>query len=130
MIFISAYSEADLAREASEIGGFSYLLKPVDRRDLLPAIEVAMSRFNEIKALNKEIRDLQEAIRARKQIEQAKGILMKRLGLSEPEAMRRIQQRSRRERKPLGELAAEVIAADTFFTDWEEEERRDSRKAR
>lgn len=124
IIFISAYSEADLAREVGEVGGFSYLVKPVDWKDLLPAIEVAMSRFNEIKALNQEVRALQEAIRARKQIEQAKGILMKRLQLSEPEAMRRLQQRSRSERKRLEEMAAEVIAADTFFASWEEEERR------
>lgn len=129
IIFISAYSEADLAREVGEIGGFSYLVKPVDWKDLMPAIEVALARFNEIQALNKEVRALQEAMKARKRIEQAKGILMKRLQLSEQEAMRRLQQRSRRERRSLEELAAEVIAADTYFATWEEEERRNPRRA-
>lgn len=129
IIFVSAYSEADLAREVSEIGGLAYLLKPVDQKDLLPAIEVALARFTEIETLSEAVQALQKAIQARKRIEQAKGILMTRLHLSEPEAMRSLQQRSRRERKPLEELAAEVIAADTFFADWEEGGRRDPRKA-
>jgi len=123
IIFISAFSEADLAKEASEAGGFSYLLKPVDRKNLLPAIEVVMARFHEVEALHEAVLGLQKTLELRKRIEQAKGILMKRLHLSEAEAMLRLQQRSRSERKPLGEVAAEVIAADMFFVSWEEESR-------
>lgn len=126
IIFISAYSEVTLAQAASEIGGFAYLRKPVDRLDLLPAIEVALGRFREAETLRRTVLDLEQAIELRKRVEQAKGILMRRLQISEPEAMRRLQQRSRQERKPLGEVVAEVIAADTFFASWERE-RRDMR---
>jgi two-component system, response regulator PdtaR len=121
VIFISAYSEAKLAQTASVIGGFAYLLKPIDRQDLLPAITVALERFREAEALRQDIQKLEQALELRKRVEQAKGILMKRLQVAESEAMYRLQQRSRQTRKPLGELAAEVIAADTFFACWEQE---------
>ncbi|HXH11724.1 MAG TPA: response regulator [Alphaproteobacteria bacterium] len=121
IIFVSAYSEATLAQAASEIGGFAYLRKPVDRLDLLPAIEVALGRFREAEALRRAVQDLEQAIELRKRVEQAKGILMRRLQIPEPEAMRRLQQRSRQERKPLGEVVAEVITADAFFASWERE---------
>jgi AmiR/NasT family two-component response regulator len=123
IIFVSAYSEAALAQAASEIGGFAYLCKPVDRLDLLPAIEVALGRFREAEALRQAVLHLEQAIELRKRVEQAKGILMRRLQISEPEAMRRLQQRSRQERKPLGGVVAEVIAADAFFAGWEQPRR-------
>jgi response regulator NasT len=121
VIFISAYSEARLAQGASVSGGFAYLLKPVDRQDLLPAIAVALGRFREAEALRQDVQELEQTLELRKHVEQAKGILMKRLQLAESEAMYRLQQRRRRTRKPLGEVAAEVIAADTFFAGWEQE---------
>jgi two-component system, response regulator PdtaR len=121
VIFISAYSEANLAQAASAIGGFGYLLKPVDRQDLLPAITVALGRFREAEALRQGVQDLEQALELRKRVEQAKGILMKRLQIAESTAMYRLRQRSRQTRKPLGEVVAEVIAADTFFACWEKE---------
>lgn len=128
VIFISAYSEANLAQEASTIGGFAYLLKPVDRQDLLPAIAVALGRFREAEGLRQGVQELEQALELRKRVEQAKGILMKRLQIAESEAMHRLQQRSRQTRKPLGEVVAEVIAADTFFAGWEQE-RKDTHSA-
>ena len=128
VIFISAYSEANLAQEASAIGGFAYLLKPVDRQDLLPAIAVVLGRFREAEELRQGVQELEQALELRKQVEQAKGILMKRLQIAESEAMHRLQQRSRKTRKPVGEVAAEVIAADTFFAGWEQE-RKDTHSA-
>jgi response regulator NasT len=121
VIFVSAYSEAHLAQAASAVGGFAYLLKPIDRQDLLPAITVALERFREAEALRQGIHELELALELRKRVEQAKGILMKRLQIAESEAMSRLQRRSRQRRRPLGEVAAEVIAADTFFVGWEQQ---------
>jgi AmiR/NasT family two-component response regulator len=126
VMFISAYSEANLAHAASTIGGFAYLIKPVDRQDLLPAITVTMGRFREAEALRQGVQELEQALGLRKRVEQAKGILMKRLQIAESEAMYRLQQRSRQTRKLVGEVAAEVIAADTFFVSWEQD-RKDTR---
>lgn len=119
IIFVSAYSNAALAQEASAVGGLAYLVKPVNQQDLLPAIEVALGRFREAEALRQSVQQLEQAIELRKRVEQAKGILMRRLHLTEPEAMRRLQQRSRQTRKPLGKVAEEVIEADVFFAGWE-----------
>jgi response regulator NasT len=121
IIFISAYSEPDLAQAASATGGFAYLLKPVDRQDLLPAIAVTLGRFREAEALRQDVQELEQALELRKRVEQAKGILMKRLQIAESEAMFRLQQRSRKTRTPLGAVVAEVIAADRFFVSWEQE---------
>lgn len=120
IILLSAHSEVGMARQAAEIGIYSYLLKPIDRKDLLPAIEVALSRFEEMQVLRREVADLKGAIRVRKIVEQAKGILMKRLHVSEAEAFRRLQHRARSTRRSLHEVAEEVVRADAFFAEFEE----------
>ena len=86
-----------------------YLIKPPRDGELLPAIELAISHFHEFIALQKENENLKKTIEARKIIEQAKGILMKRQGLSEPEAFSLIQRKSMDTRKPMVEIAQAVI---------------------
>ncbi len=90
----------------------TYLVKPVSESDLLPAIALAFARFNEFQELHKEVDTLRESLETRKLVERAKGILMRRLNLTEEEAFRRLQKRSQNENKKLGEIAQAIITAD------------------
>jgi response regulator NasT len=87
----------------------AYLVKPFDKRDLLPAIEMAMSRFAEIKALEDEVTGLRERLEARKLIERAKGALMTTKAMSEPEAFRWIQRAAMDNRTTMRDVAANVL---------------------
>jgi len=91
VVMLTAFSQRDLIERARDAGAMAYLVKPFQKRDLLPAIEMATSRFDEIRALEAEVDDLRERLEARKLIERAKGALMTKHGLSEPEAFRWIQ---------------------------------------
>lgn len=112
IILLTAYSEGSLAERAASAHVAAYLMKPVSSQDLMPAVALAMSRFNEFQTLNKEVTDLRDALETRKVIERAKGILMRRLNLSEEEAFRRMQKRSQNENKKMSEIASAVIMAD------------------
>ncbi len=112
IILLTAYSERDLAERAANAHVAAYLMKPVSENDLLPAIALAISRFTEFQQLHKEVDDLRDALETRKLVERAKGILMRRLDLSEEEAFRRLQRRSQNENKKLGEIANAIITAD------------------
>jgi response regulator NasT len=98
----------------------AYLLKPVNGPNLRSAIQVALARFKELDALRHEVTDLKEVLETRKVVEQAKGILMKRLQLSEAEAFRRLQQRSRSKRMTIREVAASILGAEEAFAEFEE----------
>ncbi|MFN3284879.1 MAG: ANTAR domain-containing response regulator [bacterium] len=111
VILLTAYSEPELVERATEAGVFAYLVKPVSEEDLLPTILLARARFEEFRVLQKEVADLREALEARKVIERAKGILMKRLGISEAEAFRRMQVQSQKENKKLVEIARAIVTA-------------------
>lgn len=111
VILLTAYSEPELVERATEAGVFAYLVKPVSEEDLLPTILLARARFEEFRLLQREVADLREALEARKVIERAKGILMKRLGISEAEAFRRMQVQSQKENKKLVEIARAVVTA-------------------
>lgn len=111
IVLLTAYSEVDLVERASGAGVFAYLVKPVTEQELLPAILLARARFAEFRVMGSEVRDLREALEARKTIERAKGILMKRLGLSEAEAFRRMQVQSQKESRKLVEIAREIVTA-------------------
>jgi two-component system, response regulator PdtaR len=91
VVMLTAFSQRDLIERARDAGAMAYLVKPFQKRDLLPAIEMATSRFAEIKALESEVDGLKERLEARKVIERAKGALMTTHGLTEPEAFRWIQ---------------------------------------
>lgn len=112
IILVTAYSERDLAERAAQAHISAYLVKPVSESDLLPAIALAMSRFQEFEELHREVDNLRDALETRKLVERAKGILMRRLNLSEEEAFRRLQRRSQNENKKLGEIANAIIMAD------------------
>ena len=112
IILLTAYSEKELAERAAEANVAAYLMKPVSEQDLLPAIALAVSRFKQSQALHQEVDDLRDALETRKLVERAKGILMRRLNLTEEEAFRRMQRRSQNENKKLGEIAEAIITAD------------------
>jgi AmiR/NasT family two-component response regulator len=111
IILITAYGERELAERAIEAGVFGYLMKPVAEEDLHPAIMLAMSRFREFQVVRQDLENLKEALETRKLVEQAKGILMDRLGMSEAEAFRRMQLQSQRENKKMADIARAIITA-------------------
>ena len=119
IILVTAHSEPELIGQAMAAGVMGYLVKPVDRKDLPPAIALAVSRFADLMALRKDVRSLKEALNLRQRVERAKGILLQRMGLAEAEAHKRLQHLARRERCTLGEAADRVIAANKFFADLE-----------
>ncbi|MCX7839126.1 MAG: response regulator [Anaerolineae bacterium] len=112
IILLTAYSERELAERAASANVSAYLMKPISEQDLLPAIALAVSRFKEFQALHQEVDNLREALETRKLVERAKGILMRRLNLTEEEAFRRMQRRSQNENKKLAEIAQAIITAD------------------
>src|SRR5881397_937055 len=105
IVMLTAYGQDDLVARAVEAGVFGYLVKPFRETDLLPAIETARARHEELSALREEADSLAEALAARKAIERAKGILMKREGLSEEEAFARLRKASQISGRPLRVVA-------------------------
>lgn len=120
IVLLTAYADESLARRAGEAGVMAYLVKPADRKQLSSTIEVALARFEELEALRREVRDLKGALETRKVVEQAKGVLMNRLKLSEGEAFRRMQQTSRNTRIGLKEVAATILKAEALLAAFEE----------
>jgi len=116
IIILTAYSQMDLIEKADEVGVSGYLVKPVSENDLLPAITLARSRFKQFRTLEHELGDLKEALKARKLIEQAKGILMEKEGIPEAEAFRRIQQQSRNQNISMAKLAEAIITASKLLS--------------
>lgn len=111
VLLLTAYSQRELVNRAKEAGVVGYLVKPFRESDLSPAIELAMVRFAEFKAMEKEVGDLQEALETRKLVDRAKGILMDTQGLTEAEAFRKVQKMSMNTRKPMKEVAEAIILA-------------------
>jgi len=111
VVLLTAYSQHDLVERAKEAGVVGYITKPMRESDLAPAIEVAMARFSEFRALEKEVGDLKQALETRKLVDRAKGILMDTQGLTEAEAFRKIQKMSMNKRKPMKDVAEAIILA-------------------
>ena len=116
VVMLTAFSQRDLIERARDAGAMAYLVKPFEKRDLLPAIEMATSRFAEIKALEEEVTGLKERLEARKLIERAKGTLMTTHGLSEPEAFRWIQRAAMDNRTSMRAVAELVLSGDSGAT--------------
>lgn len=110
VVMLTAFSQRDLVERARDAGAMAYLVKPFQKRDLLPAIEMAASRFAEIRALEGEVTGLRERLEARKLIERAKGALMMRHGLSEPESFRWIQRAAMDNRTSMRAVAELVLS--------------------
>ena len=109
IVLVTSHYDAATIERAKRAGVMGYLIKPLREGELLPAIELAISHFQEFVALQKENENLKNTLEARKVIERAKGILMKRQRLSEPEAFSLIQRKSMDMRKPMVEIAQAVI---------------------
>ncbi len=109
VVLLTAFSQAELVARASEAGVMAYVVKPFSPADLLPAVDVAIARYNQILALESEVDDLVERFETRKQVDRAKGLLMSRMGLTEPEAFRWIQKTSMNRRLTMREVADAVI---------------------
>ena len=109
VVILTAFSQRDLVERARDAGAMAYLTKPFTIEDLMPAIELAVSRFQEIKQLDAEITDLQDQLKARKLIEKAKGILMKNLKISEPEAFKWMQKTAMDKRRSMTDVAQLVM---------------------
>jgi AmiR/NasT family two-component response regulator len=109
VVILTAFSQRDLVERAREAGVMAYLVKPFQKKDLLPAVEMAVSRFAELVALEREVGDLHGRIAARKLVDRAKGVLQSDHGLSEPEAFRWIQRRSMDQRRSMRAVAQDVL---------------------
>jgi two-component system, response regulator PdtaR len=109
VVILTAFSQRELVEGARDAGAMAYLVKPFSKADLMPAIEMAVSRYAEITQLENEVHDLQGRLETRKVVDRAKGILQSRLGMSEPEAFRWIQKTSMDRRLTMREVAQAVI---------------------
>ncbi|NYI41548.1 ANTAR domain-containing response regulator [Demequina lutea] len=109
VVLLTAFSQMELVERARDAGAMAYVVKPFTPADLLPAVEIAASRFVEIRALENEIADMTERMETRKTVERAKGILMEKMQLNEPEAFRWIQKTSMDRRLTMREVAEAVI---------------------
>jgi response regulator NasT len=110
VVMLTAFSQKELVDRAKDAGAMAFVVKPFTQADLLPAIELAIARHDEIVGLEDEIADMEERLETRKRVERAKGLLMKKMGLTEPEAFRWIQKTSMNRRLTMREVADAVIA--------------------
>ncbi|HEX6876151.1 MAG TPA: response regulator [Nocardioidaceae bacterium] len=110
VVILTAFSQRDLVERARDAGAMAYLVKPFGKSDLVPAIEMAVSRFAELQTLEGEVADLTERLETRKLVDRAKGILQQQLDLSEPESFRWIQKTAMDLRLSMRQVAEGVIA--------------------
>jgi len=112
VLMLTAFSQRELVERARDAGAMAYVVKPFGIADLTPAIEIAVSRHRQLKALQAEVEDLQERLETRKVIDRAKGILMSTLKLTEPEAFSWIQRTAMDRRISMKDVAHAVISPD------------------
>jgi len=111
VLVLTAYSEPEMVMGADRAGVLGYLVKPFREADLAPAIQVAISRYRELRALEAQNLNLAQEIQARRRIGRAKRVLMQQLGIAEEEAFRRLQQTAEQTGKPLAEVAEAILLA-------------------
>ena len=109
VVILTAFSQRDLVERARDAGAMAYLVKPFSKSDLVPAIEMAVSRFSELSLLEAEVADLTERLETRKAVDRAKGVLQQQLQLSEPEAFRWIQKTAMDLRLSMRQVADGVV---------------------
>ncbi|GAA2153132.1 response regulator [Nocardioides koreensis] len=110
VVILTAFSQRDLVERARDAGAMAYLVKPFSKGDLVPAIEMAVSRFSEVTLLEQEVADLQDRLETRKAVDRAKSVLQQQLELSEPEAFRWIQKTAMDLRLSMRQVAEGVVA--------------------
>jgi len=108
VVMVTAFSQARYVEEASAAGAMGYLVKPFAKKDILPAMQLAVARFAEARALEDEVSNLEERLETRRVVDRAKGVLMAQ-GMTEPEAFRRMQKLAMDHRKTLREVADAVL---------------------
>lgn len=109
VVLLTAFSQKELVDRATEAGAMAYVVKPFTPNDLIPAIEVAISRYEQIRALEKEVSSIKEQFETRKLVDRAKSLLITKMGLSEPEAFRWIQKTSMDRRLSMREVAETIV---------------------
>lgn len=109
IVMLTAFSQRDLVERARDAGAMAYVVKPFTPADLIPAIEIAISRRQQINSLENEVATLSEQFETRKRVDRAKGLLQEKMGLTEPEAFRWIQKTSMNRRLTMREVADAVI---------------------
>jgi two-component system, response regulator PdtaR len=109
ILILTAFSQRDLVEKARRAGAMAYLVKPFQKHDLLPAVEIAAGRFREMSGLEATVDDLQGRLEARKIVEQAKGLLQQHESMSESEAFRFIQKQAMQRRQTMKQVAEQVI---------------------
>ncbi len=112
VLILTAFSQRDLVEQARDAGALAYLVKPFQRKELIPAVEIALGRFRELKALHDQAESLQEELESRKLVDRAKGMLMDGHGFKEAEAFSFIQQTAMQERKTMKSIAEKLIAGE------------------
>jgi two-component system, response regulator PdtaR len=110
VLILTAFSQRDLIEQARNAGALAYLVKPFQKSELLPAIEMALGRFAEMKALDEQVKTLEESLEVRKAVDRAKGILMDELGWTENQSFTWIQRSAMHERVKMLEIAQRIIA--------------------
>jgi AmiR/NasT family two-component response regulator len=111
VLLLTAFSQKDIVDKAKDSGVLAYLVKPVKEESLFPAMQIALSRFQEFAELEQELEDVKNSLETRKILDRAKGILMDTYNLTETEAYRRIQQYSMSKRKAIKDVAEAIIGA-------------------
>jgi response regulator NasT len=109
VVLLTAFSQQELVTRAAEVGAMAFLVKPFSPQDLLPAIEIAISRHSQLLALESEIQDLGERLETRKLVERAKAVLSEKMKLTEPEAFRWIQKASMDRRLSMADVSRTVL---------------------
>jgi AmiR/NasT family two-component response regulator len=109
VLILTAFSQRDLIEQARDAGALAYLVKPFQRSELIPAVEVALGRFREVKALESEVKDLADQLETRRLVDRAKGLLMDTQGLAESDAFSFIQKTAMSERTTMKEISRRVI---------------------
>ncbi|HJR44078.1 MAG TPA: response regulator [Actinomycetota bacterium] len=109
ILILTAFSQKDLVQRAAEAGAMGYLVKPFQKSDLMPAIEVALARHAQLRALREESSGLAEQLETRKLVDRAKGKLIDVQGMSEADAFRHIQKKAMDERRPMRDIAAAIL---------------------
>jgi two-component system, response regulator PdtaR len=112
VLILTAFSQKDLVERAAQTGAMAYLVKPFQKSDLLPAIGIAVARYQEMQALEAEVQDLDERLEARKVVDRAKGLLMDRYAMKESDAFRFLQKTAMDRRLKVGEVASLVVAGE------------------
>lgn len=112
VVILTAFSQRELVERAREAGAMAYLVKPFTKADLVPAVEMAVSRHQELVQLEQEVSDLSERLETRKLVDRAKGILQSRYGLTEPQAFRWVQKTSMDRRLTMRQVAEAVVAGE------------------